>query len=200
MGEKRKLAFVHLPPKQLGDSTVCIWQQFVAAPLLLKLALRRNLAYEISSLPYSRVLDYSTFEFTTLPYPTRSWKTTTRWGLPGINPNWAQLPTGKRGSRGKDELEFDPTQGRKWFCSMLILLQLGFDRVENRLWFYGQILQNVFWPEFWTREDQYMVKPGLTTKRPKLSLDGRHCIPILWLRTSRPGGKSTQTHFKIKAQ
>ena len=81
MGEKRKLAFVHLPPKQLGDSTVCIWQQFVAAPLLFKLALRRNLAYEISSLPYSRVLDYSTFEFTTLPYPTRSWKTTTRWGL-----------------------------------------------------------------------------------------------------------------------
>ena len=81
VGEKRKLAFVHLPPKQLGDSTVCIWQQFVAAPLLFKLALRQNLAYEISSLPYSRVLDYSTFEFTTLPYPTRSWKTTTRWGL-----------------------------------------------------------------------------------------------------------------------
>ena len=72
VGEKRKLAFVHLPPKQLGDSTVCIWQQFVAAPLLFKLALRRNLAYKISSLPYSRVLDYSTFEFTTLPYPTRS--------------------------------------------------------------------------------------------------------------------------------
>ena len=72
VGEKRKLAFVHLPPKQLGDSTVCIWQQFVAAPLLFKLALRRNLAYEISSLPYSRVLDYSTFEFTTLPYPTRN--------------------------------------------------------------------------------------------------------------------------------
>ena len=82
VGEKRKLAFVHLPPKQLGDSTVCIWQQFVAAPLLFKLALRRNLAYEISSLPYSRVLDYSTFEFTTLPYPTRSWKTSTRRGLP----------------------------------------------------------------------------------------------------------------------
>ena len=82
VGEKRKLAFVHLPPKQLGDSTVCIWQQFVAAPLLFKLALRRNLAYEISALPYLRVLDYSTFEFTTLPYPTRSWKTTTRWGLP----------------------------------------------------------------------------------------------------------------------
>ena len=81
VGEKRKLAFVHLPPKQLGDSTVCIWQQFVAAPLLFKLALRRNLVYKISSLPYSRVLDYSTFEFTTLPYPTRSWKTTTRWGL-----------------------------------------------------------------------------------------------------------------------
>ena len=81
VGEKRKLAFVHLPPKQLGDSTVCIWQQFVAAPLLFKLALRQNLAYEISSLPYSRVPDYSTFEFTTLPYPTRSWKTTTRWGL-----------------------------------------------------------------------------------------------------------------------
>ena len=33
------------------------------------------------SLPYSLLLDYSTFEFTTLPYPTRSWKTTTRQGL-----------------------------------------------------------------------------------------------------------------------
>ena len=73
---------------------------------------------------------------------------------PGINLNWAQLPTGKRGSRGKDELEFDPTQGRKWFCSMLILLQLGFDRVENQLGFYGQILQNVFWPKAWVLDSR----------------------------------------------
>ena len=47
---------------------------------------------EIVSLPYSLLLDYSTFEFTTLPYPTRSWKTTTRWGLPktsSLEWNWA---------------------------------------------------------------------------------------------------------------
>ena len=31
-----------------------------------------NKALEIFSLPYPRVLDYSTFEFTTLPYPTRN--------------------------------------------------------------------------------------------------------------------------------
>ena len=36
---------------------------------------------EKCSLPYSLLLDYSTFEFTTLPYPTRNWKTTTLQGL-----------------------------------------------------------------------------------------------------------------------
>ena len=36
---------------------------------------------EIFSLPYSLLLDYSTFGFTTLPYPTRNWKTTTLQGL-----------------------------------------------------------------------------------------------------------------------
>ena len=33
------------------------------------------------SLPYSLLLDYSNFEFTTLPYPTRNLKTTPRQGL-----------------------------------------------------------------------------------------------------------------------
>ena len=36
---------------------------------------------EKCSLPYSLLLDYSTFEFTTLPYPTQNWKTTTLQGL-----------------------------------------------------------------------------------------------------------------------
>ena len=40
-----------------------------------------ELKSEISPLPYSLLLDYSTFEFTTLSYPTQGWKTTTLQGL-----------------------------------------------------------------------------------------------------------------------
>ena len=36
---------------------------------------------EIFSLPYSILLDYSNFEFTTLPYPTWNWKTISIQGL-----------------------------------------------------------------------------------------------------------------------
>ena len=42
-----------------------------------------SIGSENFSLPYSLLLDYSTFKFTTLPYPTRTWKTTTRQGLAG---------------------------------------------------------------------------------------------------------------------
>ena len=41
----------------------------------------KSIGSENFSLPYSLLLDYSTFKFTTLPYPTRTWKTTTRQGL-----------------------------------------------------------------------------------------------------------------------
>ena len=43
-----------------------------------RIFLAASIGSENFSLPYSLLLDYSTFEFTTLPYPTRNWKTTTR--------------------------------------------------------------------------------------------------------------------------
>ena len=63
-----------------------------------------------------------------------SWFQVPNWSAkkpPGINPNWAQLPTDKRGSRGKDELQFDPNPRTK-----MVLLHA--DTAATWIWSRGK--------------------------------------------------------------